>query len=279
MKIILFILLTATVVQSAELKKVFTNVATKQISSEKLVFPGVVHSRVHSVVKSQIDGIVKNINVTLGEKVNAGKSLVGLKNQDETLNFQMNFLRATVSGVVADIKVSAGEFVNKGDAILTLTDPENIFVKIESPIKDIQKIKFNQLVHIKIPQLEGKILGKVVGIGAMANQSTGTVPVQISLEKNSKAMVGSLGIVEVQLAKEELLLIPESALLKIGEDVFVRKVKNKKAYKHAIKTGVNKDGMVEVISGIAINESYIVRSSGYISDGDKVEVIKESKGN
>ena len=66
-------------------------------------------------VPAHITGTVWKIEVTIGQAVSLGETLVILESMKMQLPVQSN-----LDGKVANIRVSPGDFVNEGDPILTL---------------------------------------------------------------------------------------------------------------------------------------------------------------
>jgi len=67
------------------------------------------------IVVSPMPGIIKNIDVSVGDKVNEGDTLCIL----EAMKME-NPIVAPVSGNISEISVSAGQSVKRGDTLLII---------------------------------------------------------------------------------------------------------------------------------------------------------------
>ena len=161
---------------------------------------------------------MKNI-VKLGDKVIAGVPLISLRNQDLTIQYNNQNLKSPLSGTVAEIYVREGQYVKKGSPLLLINDPENLYVQIEVPASDFHKIKKGMNAILETPMLnKEKIKLKISAIGASVDSLTGSVTVELELEKPNKNLIpGIIGSSKLILAEKDLFLVSEKSLYYIGE--------------------------------------------------------------
>lgn len=273
----LILLLTSSVFGSEgkSVKEVFAKKAALINIKDSVIYPAEVKSRVYSEVKAQIDGIVKEIYFTLGSKVKFGQKILSLSNQDLTLNFTKNKMETPVSGVLSKMLVRKGSYVARGQTLFIITEPSEVFVSVEVPVKDLNKLNINHKAKLKVSTLEKEVNVKLVGKGSVVNKTTGTVTCEFSLDTKENILPGLLGRVELDFSSVEKMMIDESSLLYVGEQKLIRKIENNTVKKYPVKIGVKREGKVEILEGLAIGDSYVSRSNGYLVDGDKVKVIKK----
>ncbi|MGK0367474.1 MAG: multidrug efflux pump subunit AcrA (membrane-fusion protein) [Thermoproteota archaeon] len=259
-----------------EAKKVFTQKAKKEKIEKALILPALVKSRTYSNIKSQIAGIVKKIITPLGAKVKIGQKLLELKNQDRSLGYRSNYPSSSVEGVVAKILVDKGSYVQKGQDLLLINNPNNLYAQVEISLKDKSKVIIGQKGKLLIEQLNNKYDFTVEGIGSEVSQVSGTVPAILKIKMNKGLISGVLGEARISLSSDDKFLIPETALYYVGKKVFVNKIqKDLTVKKMEVKIGEKEVGKVHILSGLKTDDEFVIRSSGYLSDGDKIEVVKE----
>ena len=68
------------------------------------------------------------------------------------------------------------------------------------------------------------------------------------------------------------MMVPEQSVVlrPAGEVVYV--VRNSKAYQSIVKTGAHQNGLVELLSGININETIVVDGAGFLTDEASVKI-------
>jgi multidrug efflux pump subunit AcrA (membrane-fusion protein) len=281
MKIALIILLATAQVLAApkapkkDLKKVFIQKIEQKIIDKKLSYPVVVTSRTTSAVRSPINGVVTNIHVSLGQKIKAGKKLIAVKQYENGYEYRPNHPRAMVNGVVSDVYVAKGQYVNKGDYLIALTDPNNLYAKMEIALKDKSLLKVGQTGSVYVEQLKKKFPVKIIGIGSNMNPITGTFASELEITDSQGLISGVLGKASIELEKQEKILIPLTALNYVGGKTKISTLVKNKIKKVEVKIGAKKGETVELLSGVELGEKIVVRSSGFIADGDEVEVVKE----
>ena len=270
-------LLTTSAFASSDksVKEVFAKKAALTNIKDSVIYPAEVKSRVYSEVKSQIDGIVKEIYFTLGSKVKFGEKVLSLSNQDLTLNFTKNRMETPVTGVLSKMLVRKGSYVARGQTLFVITEPSEVFVSVEVPVKDLDKLQVNHKAKLNISTLEKEVGVKLVGKGSVVNKTTGTVTCEFSLDKKENILPGLLGRVELDFSSVKKMMIDESSLLYVGEKQLIRKIENNVVKKYPVKVGLKRQGQVEILEGLSIGDSYVSRSNGYLVDGDKVKVIKK----
>jgi multidrug efflux pump subunit AcrA (membrane-fusion protein) len=251
-------------------------VATQKLEltmlKQTLLYPAVVRSRVESNIKADSDLIVVKNHVTLGQRVKKGETLLELKQQDSSLNYNNRLIKAPVDGIVAGITVTQGQYVSRGEDLLLLNEPQRLFLKLELPVshhKDVQ-------VGLKV-QLSTKETALITGVGSVTDSVYGTIPVEIELsEAMAKNYIsGSIQNVEIILGEKQNLLVSEKALYFSGEKVYLPTLVEGKVKKNEV-TGVSlTKGQFEIQSGANVGDEIIVGSGEFLKDGDEVEVAKK----
>jgi membrane fusion protein (multidrug efflux system) len=73
------------------------------------------------------------------------------------------------------------------------------------------------------------------------------------------------------------LMVPEQSVVlrPAGEVVYV--IRDNVAYQAVVKTGLNQDGMVEILEGLKANDTVVVDGAGFLTDKTKVTVENTGK--
>lgn len=283
MKLSIFIVILAAICgntiakEKNEIKEVFADKAKKTILTEKSLFPGTLTSRVYSQLSPQNNVIVKEVLVQLGAKVSSGTRLLKVANQDVTLNYRASFLEAPVGGTVSWIGVQKGNLLSAGDVAIIITDPVDLYVKLEIPIKDLTKIHNGMSAKFLGETTQDKLDLEVIGIGSLVDTTTGTVPVELKLSRPAPSNLksGVIGKIEFEFKSEPLMLVKDSAVAIIGAENFIRIIEKEKVKKVKVEIGKKTDGNTVILSGLDEGQQYVVQSSNHLSDGDKVKIVEQ----
>lgn len=262
-------------------KKKLAEVFIQKISKDKIEqvseYPVILKSRADSKIKSPINGVVTNIKKKLGETVKANEVIAVLKQQQGGFDYQPLKVRSPIAGKITNINVHRGEFVNIGDLVIEVLDTNEIYGRIEVPVRDHDLIKKDQKVDIDLLQVNKvNVKGMIEGISHAADPMTGTLSADIQIIDKYNYPLGIVGHAKVNRGSKEIILLQESALNYKGKEIYVKVVdKDNKVTNKTIKIGQKNAGKVEIISGLDPDEQVIVRSNGFVAVGDKVKIVRK----
>ena len=279
---ILLILACLLVVAPAFTKTDKAIVSVQKLNKTKieqsLFFPVQIQSKIHSQILSDNQYIVIKKLVQLGQKIKKGTPLLVLRNQDMSVHYENRILRAPVSGIIASINISQGQYINRNDSLILINDPTNLIGKIEASAADYNKLKRGLEGTLNINSLNIKgIPVSIQGIGAAVDHLTGTISVELAINKQMEKLIpGVIGLAEIILNKEEKTLIGEKSLYYIGNEIFVATLEENKVKKVKVKVGKRFKEKIELLNGLEVGQRFISESAKFLRDGEEVE-IKETK--
>jgi membrane fusion protein, multidrug efflux system len=180
-------------------------------------------------------------------------------------------VRAPFAGFVATRRVSRGEFVQVGQTLFDLVALDPIDVEFHIPERDSARVAPDQAVSITVEPYPGEVFhGAVSVVSPMIDAKTRTLRVEARVANAEKRLrPGLFARVDLGVAiRKGLLLVPEEAVLQRadGEIVF-RAGTDNKVSRVLVKTGVHKDGLVEIASGLAANDIVVTRGQAGLTDG------------
>jgi multidrug efflux pump subunit AcrA (membrane-fusion protein) len=253
--------------------------------ADELSYPARVESAVQASVVSDIDGVVVEIPKSLGEKIKSGATIMRLQHTEPGFSYTPYRVQAPVAGVISLLKVTVGSRVTRGEALALITDPARVRMQVEFTPADLTRLTLGQRGSLTVRDQSYTV--EISGMSPMIDPATGTAPGQLRLIPDPKPRAGApvailpaglAGVVTFKLNPRTALLLPEEALVYRTDQTFIRKVDGKnKAERQTVKVGTHHDGMVEVLSGIKVGDTIIVRASRYVKDGETVEVQPDAK--
>ncbi len=190
-------------------------------------------------------------------------------------------IRAPFAGVLGIRKVSPGALVTPGTAIVTLDDIARVYVDFPLPESDLALAGVGQLVTGTSASWPGRSFdGKVSAIDPRVDAASRALTVRADFPNPDKSLrPGMLVEVSLHRASRQALMLPEIAVVQVGEKTFVWRVDAQGKVSQAdIKIGVRSDGMAEVVSGLSPGDRIVVEGTGKLRTGNTVQdAAKEKK--
>ena len=243
---------------------------------DEVSYPARVQSKVNATVRADTDGVVTKLSTNLGSKVTRGTVLLQIKNDDPVYQYVSINQTSPVSGVVSSFEIAEGASVKKGQSLLTIVDPDKLKINVEVTASDLKNIKpgFEGIFEYQVAGgATQKITAKVSGVSPLIDGLTGTATAEMTAQfSNREVGPGYLGKVVFQLNKRKGIQVPEQAITYRGNATFLRLVENDTARNVKIKMGRTQRGLVEVVDGAKADKLFVVSTSGFVADGEKVKV-------
>lgn len=186
-------------------------------------------------------------------------------------------VRAPVSGVVTEKHVEAGDVVGNQARLFSIADVSTMVVRVGVSELDVVELRNGDPVFIRLDAIPDRELnGRIRRIFPSGDPQTRLVPVEVAIAPADARLVrpGFLARVTFALSTHDnVLLIPQSAIIGAqgGEAVFA--VKDGKAVRRTIETGLTARGMVEVRDGLAEGEEIVFVGGNTLRDGMSVRAV------
>lgn len=183
---------------------------------------------------------------------------------------------APFDGLVARRFVSAGDHVAEGEPLFDLVALDPIEVEFHLTERDSARVEVGDTVEVRVtPYPEQVFIAVVHVVSPRIDPATRTLRVKALVENpERKLRPGLFARADLGVAvRERVPMIPEQAVLQRsdGSVAFVVRDGNR-AERRQVRLGVFRDGLTEVVEGIAVGEQVIVRGSSRLVDGSVVEL-------
>jgi membrane fusion protein (multidrug efflux system) len=183
-------------------------------------------------------------------------------------------VRAPFAGWIARRDVSRGEYVRPGQPLFELVALDPIEVEFSLAERDSARVAVGQEVAVRVsPYPEETFRGQVTVISPTLDPRTRTLRVKAQIANaDGRLRPGLFARADLGVARREgALLVPEEAVLQRadGEVVFTV-TPDDKARRVLVKTGMQTEGKVEIVTGLAAQDQVVVRGHSVLVDGAPV---------
>jgi membrane fusion protein (multidrug efflux system) len=187
-------------------------------------------------------------------------------------------IRAPFGGRLGLRQVSPGDYVQPGQAMVNLEDVSSVKVDFRVPGVHVSRVNVGQAVSVRVDAFPDRTFtGKIEAIDPRLDEATRTVVVRARIPSpRGELLPGMFARVAVVVAERpNALLIPEQAVVPMGNDAFVFRVVDGKAAMVKIVIGQRRAGEAEVVSGLAPQDVVVIGGQMKIRDGAPVTVINQ----
>jgi membrane fusion protein (multidrug efflux system) len=194
-------------------------------------------------------------------------------------------IRAPFAGVLGIRQVSPGALVTPGTPIATLDDLSSVYVDFPVPEAALAQVGPGQQVRGRTEAYRGRdFAGVVETVAARIDPATRAVTVRAAFPNPDRVLrPGMLVTVQVQRPRRQALLVPEIAVVQVGQTSFVYRVRDDATVEQArVALGVRGDGKVEILEGLESGDRIVVDGTGKLRPGARIaaaDVARAAPGN
>jgi membrane fusion protein (multidrug efflux system) len=183
---------------------------------------------------------------------------------------------APFDGVVGIRNVSIGEYVKDGAELVNVEDIRTLKVDFRLPERYFTQLRSGLPVEVVADALPGaRYVGSVDAINPRVDTSGRSLEVRAKLDNaDGRLRPGMFARVRVLLGdRPNALMVPEEAVVPLGDDFFVYTVADGKARRVRVKLGVRRDAQVELLEGVGAGDQVVTAGIRVQRDGQPVRVV------
>ncbi len=185
-------------------------------------------------------------------------------------------ISAPFDGVLGLRSVSVGQYLAEGDPIFKLEAIDPLKVDFRVPEVYFGNVRIGQTIKVTVDALPGDpIAGNVYAIDPLVDEQGRAIVVRAAIANKDRRLRPGLfaRVALVYDTIENALLVPEQAIVPMGEDKFVFKVVEGKAVLTKVTIGERLLGRAEIRSGLAAGDTVVTAGQLKIRDGADVTVM------
>jgi len=193
------------------------------------------------------------------------------------LDLNYSSIRSPISGVVAERKIKVGNMVLPNQATFRVTSLDPLLAVLHVPERQMGKLRVGQLAKLSIDAIKDvEFIGKIKRVSPVVDPATGTVKVTVEMYDPSRqlkpGMFARLNI--IYDVRKNTMLVPKDAIMAEDKESAVYVVKDSLALRQVVETGYVNTTHIEILSGLAPQDTVVTTGKGSLKDSSKVELVE-----
>jgi membrane fusion protein (multidrug efflux system) len=183
---------------------------------------------------------------------------------------------APFDGVVGIRTVSVGDVVRDGTDLVNIEDIRRLKVDFRLPERSFTKLKPGLAVEVTTDALAGSTFrGQIEAINPRLDAAGRSLEVRAELPNvDGRLRPGMFARVRVVVGdRAEAFLVPEEAIVPLGESFLVYRVDGEVARRVPVRLGVRRDGLVELLGEVKAGDRIVTAGVRVQRDGQPVRVV------
>ena len=176
---------------------------------------------------------------------------------------------APVSGVVTAKKAQIGALTS-GEALFNIAKDGVIELSADADAAELAQIRVGMSAQAQIYGVKEAVNGRVRLVPVSVDTSSRLGKVKISLDGGAK-FIGSYAKAVIDLPEFSALALPAQAISFTEMGAFATLIKDGKAQKRKIQTGLRANGLVQVISGVSKDDEVALKAAALVNDGEAAQ--------
>ena len=184
-------------------------------------------------------------------------------------------IKAPFAGVIGLRVVSVGDYVKEGADMVNLESIDPLKVDFRVPETYMRQVQPGQTLTVTFDALPGrKFDGKVLAVNPLIDAAGRSVVIR-AIVRNADTSLRPGMFTRVNLITrddKDALVIPEQAIVPQGDEQFVFRIVDGKAARVKVDIGQRRDGKVEVLKGLNVNDMVVTAGQLKLREGMPVTI-------
>jgi len=253
---------------------------------KQLVADGTISRQYYDDQKAKLDTAEKRFITARAELERVKKSI-----EVQEVQLSKTKIYCPINGSVIKIETEEGEIAVPGRAIMKIVDDSEIRIEAEIAEADIGKVYPGQKVFVSADSAPDKFFegtlaridplalpkGEIIEVTRAAEEKVFRGIIQLD-EKNPPFQPGMSIYVDFLTAfKEKALTIPAQALFSESKNTYVYTIKEGRAVKTRVKTGLRDILVIEIVEGLNEGDEVITSDLTKVKPGLRIKVRNEQE--
>ena len=206
----------------------------------------------------------------LKEQINAAEAQLNNSNRliEETE------IKAPIKSKVSAKNIDVGDFVQTGIIVFELVDTNNLRVALSFPEYQNLKLKKGLDVYLTTPtSIDQLIETTIKDIKPDVNSNSRSITAIVDFENPGSWVPGASTQATITLSTiKNALVLPQLSVVRrsIGNVVFL--VNENRVVQRSVITGLQKNGLVQIISGLKKGDIVALDGAGFLTNGSEISI-------
>ena len=245
-------------------------VSKGDLTTEQTVFGHVLPNSQTPVLPGQA-GEITDLKVEPGDDVKKDEALATLKTAMGNIT-----VKAPIAGTVGQLSLNQNDFYNGEDPFAIIFDDEKLLVQFSVTSSMRDKFKVDKTYKTTI---DGKEFDtKIKRIESLPNEA-GQYEITGQIEnEDDDALLGAVAELSVrEVLEKDTLFVPTEAIVTDSEETYMFLVEDGKAKKLVVEVLETQTDNTAIEADVKEKAEVIVNGQFLLTDGSKIDVIKEGK--
>lgn len=186
-------------------------------------------------------------------------------------------IHAPFSGVVGLRSISVGAFVSVGTELVNIEKIDALKLDFSIPELFLASVNVGQEVQVMVDALPSRTFaGTVYAIDPMVDVNGRALRVRARLANADSVLRPGL-FARITLkgpTQQNIVVIPESAIVPRGAETFVYRIEGGKAVETKVRLGERKAGQVEILEGLSADATVVAAGQQRVRNGATVDIVR-----
>jgi len=206
----------------------------------------------------------------LSEQINAANAQ--LRNSERLI--EETEIKAPIKTKVAAKHIDIGDFVQNGMIVYELVDTKNLRVGLSFPEYQSLKLKKGLKVFLTTPtSIDENVETVIKEIKPNVNSNNRSITAIVDFDNPGSWVPGASTQARIILSTyQDALVLPQLAVVRrsVGDVVYL--IQNDTAVEQQVVTGIEKDGLVHIKSGLKNGDIVALDGAGFLTNGTQIKI-------
>ena len=206
----------------------------------------------------------------LSEQINAANAQ--LRNSERLI--EETEIKAPIKTKVAAKHIDIGDFVQNGMIVYELVDTKNLRVGLSFPEYQSLKLKKGLKVFLTTPtSIDENVETVIKEIKPNVNSNNRSITAIVDFDNPGSWVLGASTQARIILSTyQDALVLPQLAVVRrsVGDVVYL--IQNDTAVEQQVDTGIEKDGLVHIKSGLKKGDIVALDGAGFLTNGTQIKI-------
>ncbi len=258
-----------------------TPVSTIRVSvgsiTDSRKFGGTVTAKDSVYVMPSVTGELQNVAVKVGDRVEKDQVLAEVDASRDGQTYRPSLIKAPIAGIVTSFTGVEGSMVAPASPVAVIENLDNLEITISVIERYSTLIKEGNKVIVTFDAIPGETFtATVTSLSPTIESRTRTRTVKARLDAPEPRVISGMyaNLNVIISTRDNVLVVPYSALSTSNDVTSCYVVRDGKAVRTTVTTGIREADRVEILTGLKAGDILVVRGQGLLSDGTPVRIVE-----